>query len=246
MTDSRVHVEDIATDDGHEMYLARSGGEASGPGVVYLHWFDESPNANRTQYLEEAKALASQGVVSVLPQLTFPWQSPPTDTINDLKRIETEVEWLQTAHTTLLGVDGVDPNNVAVVGHDFGAMYGMLLQEWVDPRCVVFVAPTPRWADWFLRFWPIDSDRFDYMRALSKVDPITAIAGSSCPTLFQFGERDFYIAAMTANEVYLATPEPKTLLSYDDGHAMESERIKEDRLAFLGKHLGLASPRADG
>ena len=105
--------------------------------------------------------------------------------------------------------------------------------------CAVLIAPTPRWADWFLPFWPISSDRYDYMRRLHNVDPITAISKADAPLLFQFGDADFYIAAMTARELYAAAPDPKQMINYSTGHAMDNETIQADRLNFLAANLDL-------
>ncbi|MGH3651112.1 MAG: alpha/beta hydrolase family protein [Acidimicrobiia bacterium] len=231
-------VEDITTEKGNQLFLVRPAGP-SGAAVMWLHWFDEAPNANRTQFLDEAKAMADRGVTSVLPQLTFPWQSPPTDIESDRARIESEKELLVGAYQTLKACNGVDPSRVGMVGHDFGAMHGMNLFGEVELAAAVLVAATPRWSDWFLRFWTIDSDRYDYMRALSVVDPITTVTRADFPLLFQFGDTDFYIAPMTGLELYNAAPEPKRLLSYDSGHDMGSAEITKDRTAFLTQHLGL-------
>jgi len=233
-------VEDLRTEDGDELYLVRPDATAEGAAVLYLHWFDEAPNANRTQYLEEATRLAEVGVVSLLPQLSFPWRSAPVDTDRDLGRIKSELEFLRVAHTTLSNTEGVDTNRIAVVGHDFGAMYGIALLGQIALRAAVFVAATPRWADWFLRFWPIASDRYDYMRALNAVDPITTISKAACPLLFQYGKTDFYIAPMTGLELFQAAPEPKQVLNYDTGHEMDLEAIQHDRIVFLAESLGLA------
>ena len=233
MNDVSVDVDDVGTPDGHEYFLVRPSIRPSGPAVVFLHWFDESPNANRSQFLDEAKLLAEKGVVSILPQLKFPWYDSPTDADNDFGRIESEVSWLRTVHSTILDVDGVDASQIVVIGHDFGAMYGMLLLREIEARCAVLIAPTPRWADWFLRFWPISSDRFDYMRTLDQMDPVRAISTADCPVLFQFGERDFYIAAMSALELFQAAHEPKRMLSYKTGHQMELQEIQNDRTAYI-------------
>jgi hypothetical protein len=232
MTDPSV--DDIQTREGDELYLVRPNGEISA-GVIFLHWFDESPTANRSQFLDEASELSRLGVMSALPKLMFPWESSPSDADNDFRRIGSENERLHRIHAFL--AEGVSPANIAVVGHDFGAMHGMLLLRDIEAACAVWISPTARWSDWFLRFWSIDSDRFDYMRALAPVDPITTVGEAACPVLFQFGDNDFYIARMTASELVQATPEPRELLTYDAGHAMESEEIRMDRTAFLTRHL---------
>ncbi|MGB7860601.1 MAG: hypothetical protein WBM90_08900 [Acidimicrobiia bacterium] len=238
MPDGGALVEDSRSSAGREHYLVRPPGSANGAAVLYLHWFDEAPNANRSQYLEEAKQLAELGVVSLLPQLAFPWHSAPSDIDSDLTRIRAEVEYLSAAYQLLAGAEDVDSTRIGVVGHDFGAMYGMLLLGVFEPGCAVLVAATPRWADWFLRFWPVDSDRFDYMRSLHEVDPITVLEVAKCPLLFQFGKQDFYIAAMTGLELYEAAPDPKRMLSYDTGHEMDGDEIMTDRVGFLSERLG--------
>lgn len=221
------------------MYLVRPDAEVDGsPGILYLHWFDESPNANRTQFLEDAKTMAQRGVVSLLPQLHFPWSSPPKDIESDLRQIREEVARLREAMSVLV-VAGVDQRKIALVGHDFGAMHGIALFGEVELAGAVLIAATPRWSDWFLTFWPIESDRYDYMRALDEVDPITGVARADCPLLFQFGTSDFYIAPMTGLELVRAAPEPKQVLSYEADHAMELPEIRDDRAAFISDVLGL-------
>ncbi|MGD2042962.1 MAG: hypothetical protein PVJ28_04870 [Acidimicrobiia bacterium] len=233
------HIEDVRTDDGRELYQVRPA-DPVGPAIVWLHWFDEAPNANRTQFLDEATRLADVGVVSLLPQLNFPWHAPPRDTETDLARIREEKSALVDIFHRLTELPGVDAGRLAMVGHDFGAMHGMVLFGDVELAGAVLVAPTPRWADWFLRFWPVASDRHDYMRALEAVDPVTTVARADCPLLFQFGESDFYIAAMSGLELFQAAPEPKRLLTYQTGHAMEEGQIDLDRLSFLREVLGIA------
>jgi pimeloyl-ACP methyl ester carboxylesterase len=171
----------------------------------------------------------------------FPWASAPHDAETDLRRIEEEASALRAALELLGEAAGVDSSRVAIVGHDFGAMHGALLAEGSDPACVVMIAPTPRWSDWFLRFWPIEGDRFDYMRVLDPIDPITAMGSISAPTLFQFGRHDFYIAAMTGSELFGAAVKPKTMKTYDSDHGLEVPQARDDRLDFLVEHLGLVA-----
>ena len=72
----------------------------------------------------------------------------------------------------------------------------------------MLIAATPRWADWFLPFWPIPDDRIDYLRALRPLDPIERIGSvGDAEVLFQFGRRDFFIAPMTGLEFRGAAPD---------------------------------------
>jgi pimeloyl-ACP methyl ester carboxylesterase len=174
----------------------------------------------------------------------FPWVSAPHDAETDIRRIEEEASALRAALELLGEAARVDSSRVAIVGHDFGAMHGALLAADSDPACVVMIAPTPRWSDWFLRFWPIEGDRFDYMRTLDPVDPITAIGNINAPTLFQFGQQDFYIAAMTGSELFGAAVEPKTIKTYDSDHGLDVPQAWVDRLNFLVEHLGLETDTA--
>ena len=76
-----VVVEDISVDpDTLPAYLVRpeSAAPASAPGIVFFHWVEYgSPTSNRTEFLEEAKELALQGVVSILVDGSFPWHEKP-------------------------------------------------------------------------------------------------------------------------------------------------------------------------
>jgi pimeloyl-ACP methyl ester carboxylesterase len=219
--------------------LIHASGAARRGAVLYLHWFDEAPNANRTQFVDEARELAHLGVTSLLPQLMFPWASAPADAETDLRRIEDETSALLAALELLGESARVDSTKVAVVGHDFGAMHGALLASRSSPACMVMIAPTPRWSDWFLRFWPIDGDRFDYMRSLDPVDPVNTVRDIGAPTLFQFGKQDFYIAAISGTEIFEAAREPKTMKAYDGDHSIGLPQARADRLDFLASLLEL-------
>jgi pimeloyl-ACP methyl ester carboxylesterase len=226
-----------------EAYLVEPIDGGRGPGLLFLHWFDtEAPDGNRTQFLDEAAALAeAHGVVSILPQGRFPWASPPTDAVADAERIRGEVERHRAALDLLAGRDDVD-GRIGLVGHDFGAMHGVLLAA-DDPRIVatVMIAATPRWGDWFLPFWQIAGDRWDYLRALDPLDPISRIGAlAPRPVCLQFARNDFFIAAMTGLELHRAAGEPKEMHAYDADHGVRDPQAAVDRAAFLGRHLGWA------
>ena len=237
---ARLH--DIRVAD-RAAWLVEPIGGGRGAAVLFLHWFDtEAPDGNRDQFRDEAEALArDHGVVSILPQGAFPWSEPPTDAETDLARIRAEADAHRAAVDLLAARDDVEDGRIAMVGHDFGAMHGVNLAA-DDGRigAAVLVAATPRWGDWFLPFWPIAGDRWEYLRALAPVDPITRIAQlAPRPVCLQFARGDFFIADMTGLELHRAAGEPKELHAYEADHAMRTPDARSERLTFLRRTLNL-------
>jgi dipeptidyl aminopeptidase/acylaminoacyl peptidase len=250
-TESRwpgVTVEDIRyrgpDDIDVEAFLVRPIGRlghSPGPGVLMWHWLDtRAPDGNRTQFLDEASELATEGVVSLLPQGRFPWSVAPSGATADRREIKAEVARLRAGLELLRERADVDRNRLAIVGHDFGGMLATLAAPDVDGiRALVAVAATPRWGDWFLPFWEISDDRIDYLAALRSLDPIERIGDVSARTLLQFGNQDFYIALMSGRELHGVAREGTEWREYAADHEMRQPEIRADRLAFLRRELGL-------
>ena len=234
-------------------YLIRPADAVPGPrpAVLAWHWLDtEAPDGDRTQFVDEAVALAGHGVTSLLPQGRFPWRDAPTTAAADIAAIEAEVDRLHLGLDLLSGLPGVDATRLAIVGHDFGGMLATVATaRRPGLRALVVIAATPRWGDWFLPFWPIADDRIDYLRALRPLDPIERIGDvAPTPVLFQFGRQDFFIAAMTGLEFRRAAADDAELNAYDEDHGMRGAQVRADRLAFLARHLdlpGAAAPADD-
>jgi pimeloyl-ACP methyl ester carboxylesterase len=238
---ARTH--DFRIEDDAEAYLVEPVGGGTGAALLFLHWFDtEAPDGNRTQFLPEAEALArDHGVVSILPQGRFPWAGAPTDAEADAARIRAEVERHRAALDVLAERPDVDAGRIGLVGHDFGAMHGTILAA-EDARlaAAVLIAATPRWGDWFLPFWPIAGDRYDYLRVLDPLDPISRIGElSPRPVCFQFARGDFFIASMTGLEFHNEAGDPKELHAYEADHGVRVPEARSDRVAFLSEHLRL-------
>lgn len=160
----------------------------------------------------------------------------PIDSTSDAARIEAEVERLASAVDSLVA-EGAE--RVVLVGHDFGAMHGVLLMT-RDQRISggVMIAPANRWADWFLRFWKIEEDRIDYLRAMRPLDPIEHVASiAPRPLLLQFADSDWFIAGMDAAELYRAAGEPRRIESYVADHAMHNDQARIDRREFILEQL---------
>jgi pimeloyl-ACP methyl ester carboxylesterase len=222
-----------------EAYVVEPADSAARAGILFLHWLGEH-RSDRTQFLSEAREYARLGVRCVLPAGLLPWGPDPVDAETDVASIELEQRRLAAALDAL--VDGLPKRTpIALVGHDFGAMHGLLLAA-RNPRrfkAPVVIAATPRWGDWFLRFWKVNGDRFDYLRRLAPLDPIESARSLTATTLWQFTSRDYFIAPMSAVELARAAPGEPSIEWYEADHAMRSAKARAARAAFLGRELGL-------
>ena len=235
-----VLVRDVRIDGSIEAYVVEPmvvDARAAAPGLVFAHWFDtHAPNGNRTEFVDEAVDwVRAHGGSAVLPQLTFPWAGDPSGSEADAARIVADVALLRRCVDLVAGRPGVDAGRIGVVGHDFGGMHAIILGT-LDrrPAAYVLIAAVPRWADWFLPFWPIEEDRIDYLRAMRPLDPIEHVGEiSPARLLFQFGRLDFFIAPMTGLELKAAAPDGTELTAYDAEHDMSGDEIRADRTRFL-------------
>ena len=238
-----LDLEYSSMDEGVKAYVVRPA-EGKGPfaGILYVHWLGDHETSNRTQFLGEALELAGRGVISVL--IDAPWSNPDwyKDRIpeNDYLRSVKQVLSQRRAMDLLLSQPGLDPQRVAVVAHDFGAMYSMLAEA-CDKRAkaYVFMAPTPHFIDWFL-FARQPQNLASYKAQISAIDPVLFVSKlSPAPILFQFASRDAYVSAEKAAEYVAAVSEPKWVRTYDVEHHLRHPQAKADRLEWLIHELGL-------
>ena len=216
-------------------------------GVLFIHWYAPSePTSNRTQFLEEARALARRGTTSLLVSTFWStasryrarrWQDDYQNTINQAKD-------LRRALDVLLAQPGVEAQRIACVGHDYGAMFGAMAVA-ADTRVKFFVsiAGTARFADWYTygsaTGRPEGPALTAFRTQLTPLDPITVLAQSRAPVFFQFGEADRYTPRADFLALYQAAAEPKRIATYPSGHPMLLPIIQHDRLAWLSEQLGL-------
>ena len=145
---SGVVIEDISIDVPHgpdvPAYVVRPAGQLaahSQAGVLFLHWLGQIHN-DRTEYLGEAVTLASQGVVSLLPQGAFPWTESPVGHSQDVETVLHQAAAFKVALHRLAAIPAVDETRIGLVGHDYGAMYGALVAD-QDPQVSALVLETP-------------------------------------------------------------------------------------------------------
>ena len=227
-----------------ELFHPAAGGDVRGA-ILYVHWYEpEAPDSNRTQFQREAAAMAKRGVASLLIETMWSdrdWflkRTQPDDRENTIRQV---VE-LRQALDLLLSQPGVPAERIAYVGHDFGAMYGVLMGA-IDhrPACYVLMAGTPRFPDWYLYLPKLEgAERETYIAGMAPFDPIAHVADlAPVPLLFQFGRHDPHVPAERAQAFFDAAAEPKQVAWYDAGHGL-NEAATQDRNAWLARQLGLA------
>ena len=216
------------------------------PAILFLHWYGPpDPTSNRTQYLPEAVELAESGVVSLL--VDTPWSKErwfaTRDSAKDYEFTVQMTRDVKRALDVLLAQPGIDRTRVAVVGHDFGAMWGALAAAG-DPRVTHFVyaAGTRSFTDWYL-YTPKreGADRDAFVAKLAPLDPIAHLPKiAPRPVLLQFGTRDEHVKNDAATAQADATKEPRTVKMYQNaGHEL-TYQARVDRLQWLREQFEIA------
>ena len=217
---------------------------AGGPGILFLHWYGPpEPTSNRSQFVPDAIQLAHSGATSLL--LDTPWSDhaymKKRKRSEDFARSVAVVKDFRRALDVLVAQPGVTASRVALVGHDFGAMYGALMAS-ADARvkAFVFMAGTRSFSDWFL-FGPPRLEgaaRQAFIDELAPLDPIRFVAKLTMPVLFQFASKDEYVSKPTAEALVAATPGKPEAITYESGHELNDEATR-DRIAWLKQQLQL-------
>jgi len=212
--------------------------------ILYLHWYEpESHDSNRSQFVEEATELAHSGAVSLLVETM--WSDPDfflkRTQAEDIQNSLDEVINTRRAMDLLLSQPDIDTDRFALVGHDFGGMYGVLAGS-VDkrPTHYVVMAATPRFPDWYLYAPRMEGEARDaFIRQFSELDPITHIPNlTPAPVFFQFGTDDPHVPKERAEEFFGAALQPKEMKYYEAGHGLNSESTA-DRKQWLKEKLEL-------
>ena len=230
-------------------YIVTPEGKGPFAAVLWVHWLGEPATTNRTQFLEEAVKLASQGVVSVLVDTMwstavnpdwFAKRVPEEDHGNSIKQVIA----LRRGMDLLLSQPGVDRARVGLVGHDYGGMYSMMMAG-ADQRAkaYVYVAVVPSLNDWAF-LGPQPKSKAAYLRQNSMLE-LTDYLGQvrNASTLLQFGNKDVFISRVDTGIIARAAGIAQKDLAayrkfYEADHAMILPEIAADRDAFLVKELG--------
>jgi dienelactone hydrolase len=224
-------------------YLIEPKGAGPHAGVVFFHWLGRT-KSDRSQFLDEATALAKQGVVSLLIQGYFQWLEPPTDGGADRQQVIDQTIEVRRALDLLLSQPEVDPRRIGYVGHDYGAMYGAIVAG-LEKRAKAYVlmAGMGSFSDWSLKYWPATAKRGEvaYRHSMKAVDPIHYVSHASPAALFfQFANSDVFIPKAAATAFFEKASRPKQDEWYDSAHDLNVEAARSDRREWLARQLGLA------
>jgi dienelactone hydrolase len=227
-----VLVEEVELADQPPALLVRPASTASSQAaVLWLHWLGHNRN-NRTQFLPEAVRLAQQGVVSLLPQGVFPWLERPQGDAADLDAVAAQARRTRAAFDRLHTHPLVDRERVAVVGHDYGAMFALTLRA-VPIAAMVVAAPDATWDHWFTTHWLGDADLDRrYSDQFVGFDPLAGAAVHQDRLLFQWAEKDEYFEPVV--RVLYAAAAPRAAVSVHQGYDHQlGDRAAEERFTFL-------------
>ena len=223
-------------------YLVVPPGKGAHAGVLWVHWLGEPKTSNRTQYLDEAVALAAQGVESLLVDAM--WSDPDwyakRDPEQDFDASIRQTIALRRAMDLLASRPGVDAKRLGYVGHDFGGMYGMLAAG-VDRRAktYVFMAVAPSLLEWAF-FASQPKSKIDYIRKNAPLELSEFVHRiDNASVLFQFAKNDAYVSRASTGVLLNAANAPKERKFYEADHAMNKPEIAQDRDAWLLKELNL-------
>ena len=226
-------------------YVVRPEGQGPFAAILYVHWYEPwALTSNRRQFLAEAKRSAQRGAISLLVETMWSdddWFYKRTQADDRENSIRQVVE-LRRGMDLLLMQPGVDARRLAYVGHDFGALYGVLMAS-IDPRpaCYVLMAGTSRLSDWYLYYPSLEGEaRESYVRQMEEFDPITHVSKlAPAPLLFQFGQDDPHVPQERAQAFYAAADNPKEMRWYAAQHEL-NELATNEREAWLSQRLELA------
>jgi len=236
-------------------YLVVPNGKGRFAAILWGHWMmPESPTANRSEFLEEAIALAPAGVISLLIDAPYvrPGFKPDPDPLSSQRSdgVAQEVVDLRRGLDLLLAREDVDPKRVALIGHSFGANCGAILDA-LDKRPAAFVFmgnPTSTRelilssdAPMLVAFRKsVPADRLkQYLDTYDWADAATYAAHlGPAPAFFQYATHDEFVSVAAAQHYFEQSSGPKEMKLYDSNHALNAE-ARRDRYDFLRKHLAL-------
>jgi dienelactone hydrolase len=239
-TEHGAEVEDVtysAPAENVQAYMVRPHGNPRAV-VLWLHWFGEETNTNRTEFLPDAAALAKDGVLSLLPQGGFPWGGGLSGEVDEDRQSAIDQVVALRAGLDVLNKEAGDVP-IGFVGHDYGAMFGSLLVADGRPDAYVLMTPDATFANWFVKYLLGGrGSASEYQAEFAPLDPVNYVGEAGpAPVFFQFAKSDPYVPGYIADRIVEAAPDAEEK-HYEGGHELD-DKARADRLAWLSEKLGL-------
>lgn len=235
-------------------YLVVPEGRGPFPAILFGHWaMKDSPTRNRTEFLDEAVALARAGAISLLPDAPFARSgfkptTPPFDP-RDIEIYFQQVMDMRRGVDLLLARRDVDPSRIAYVGHSYNANVGGVLAG-VEKRIKTFVLMAGSLSD----AEDLRSDHPDMVKLRESVgeekieqliretnwqNPANFL-GHAAPAsvLLQYAYEDGFLDETRDRRYFALVSEPKELKFYHAGHALNAE-ARRDRYEWLRLRINL-------
>ncbi|MCW5980361.1 MAG: hypothetical protein KIT09_19925 [Bryobacteraceae bacterium] len=223
--------------------------------ILFSHWMmPGSPRRNKTEFVEEAVALARAGAICLLldSPLVRPGITEDPDPLNGQSayaQVQMATDWRRGLDLLLARRD-VDAKRVAYVGHSFSAAVGAKLSA-VEKRIGSFVLMAGGFAN---REYVFDEDNAAMVALRKKEgddrvnryfekypwdDPVYFAPRSSPSMVFlQYGRTDEPLPERVARRDYAHFGEPKRIAFYDAGHELNAA-ARLDRAKWLASRLRL-------
>ena len=223
--------------------LVVADGPGPHPAVLYVHWLGEPATTNRTEFFKEAVGLSRFGVTSLLIDAMWSasgWFSKGRYE-DDFDASVKQVVEIRKALDALAAQPGVDPKRVAFVGHDFGAMYGVLAGA-VDrrPKTYVLMAGTATFHEWYLLRKEQPKDKAAYVKQMEPLDPVKWMGALAPASVFlQFADKDRFVPKEKSQQLIDAAPSPKLSRFYAAQHGLGTSGDVNERFRWLSKELEL-------
>lgn len=233
-------------------YLVVPKGRGPFAAIIWGHWYwQNSSMRNRRQFLDEAIALASSGLVSLLTDgpIARPGHVESKEPISESDALEflQQVIDMRRGVDVLLARRDVDPKRIAFVGHSYNAGVGALLSG-LDRRFKAFVLMAGSTSDevsrrgkGFQEFrQKVGPEKLDaFIAKYNYLDQGKFISHAAPAVIFlQYGSRDSGIPPEEAREFAAVVSEPKQFKLYDAEHNLNAE-ARRDRIHFLVEQLKL-------
>lgn len=219
------------------------------PAILYVHWYEpHANNSNRDEFLNEAKDMAQQGVVSLLVATFWSvpggsyqqrrWQDDYENTLHQTQDLLHAINLLRSF------TDEVDTTRIAYVGHDYGATFGAIVAG-IDTKIKGFAleAGTPRITEWYMygsaSGVPSGEDAKQYVDSFKAIEPDVMITKTKSQVLLQYSMNDQYISTERTQDMKKAAPKNTLFKTYNTTHAMDLPQVISDRHEWLMQLLNL-------